>query len=52
MTESTGGGLDGSSDARGIEDLFLTEFNSDGTIIWTKQIGTSEWKYKGIRFIN
>jgi uncharacterized delta-60 repeat protein len=37
---STGGELDGNS-LTGTEDFFLTKYNSAGTKVWTKQLGTA-----------
>ena len=42
ITGTTGGSLDGNTNA-GEDDIFLTKFSSDGTKIWTKQYGTSDF---------
>jgi len=36
----TQGGLDGNTNAGG-DDLFVVKYNSSGTKLWTKQLGTS-----------
>jgi hypothetical protein len=41
VTGSTGGLLDGDANVGG-SDIFLTKWNADGTIAWTKQSGTSK----------
>ena len=40
VTGWTGGGLDGNTNM-GEYDIFLVKYNSSGTKIWTKQLGTS-----------
>ena len=39
VTGFTGGGMDGSN--QGSSDIFLVKFNSSGTKLWTRQLGTS-----------
>ena len=41
VTGFTRGGLDGNTNL-GSSDIFLIKFNSSGTKIWTKQLGTSK----------
>ena len=41
ITGYTSGDLDGETNA-GIPDAFLTKYNSDGTKVWTRLLGTSE----------
>ena len=41
MTGFTRGGLDGNTNL-GSSDIFLIKYNSSGTKIWTKQLGTSK----------
>ena len=40
VTGTTYGGLDGNTSAGG-DDLFIVKYNSSGTKLWTKQLGTS-----------
>ena len=40
VTGSTWGGLDGNTNA-GMQDIFLTKYDTDGTKLWTEQLGSS-----------
>jgi outer membrane protein assembly factor BamB len=46
VTGNTAGGLDGNTLA-GINDLFITKYNTSGTKQWTKQLGVSGASTKG-----
>lgn len=46
VTGDTSGGLDGNSNAGGnnpLSDIFLVKYNSSGTKLWTRQIGSSSY---------
>ena len=43
ITGSTYGSLGGANAAVGSVDAFLAKYNSDGTVEWTKQLGTSSY---------
>ncbi len=40
VTGRTGDGLDGNTSA-GLDDMFLTKYNTDGDKLWTRQLGTN-----------
>lgn len=40
----TGGAMGLGSNAGG-DDVFLSKFNTDGTLLWTKQLGSTAWDY-------
>ena len=42
VTGWTGGGLDGNTEI-GYEDIFLIKYNSSGTKLWTKQLGSASY---------
>ncbi|HRZ79328.1 MAG TPA: SBBP repeat-containing protein [bacterium] len=44
MTGETKGGLNGNENA-GREDIFLMKLDTDGSVIWTKQLGTEGYEY-------
>ncbi len=42
VTGYTSGGLDGNTSAGGV-DMFLTKYDTDGTKLWTEQLGTASY---------